>query len=225
VSLLVTAIVPVFNGERYLRVALESIFSQPHRPLQVVVVDDGSTDGSAAIARSFPEVEYVFQPNAGVAAARNTALQRARGELIAFLDQDDRWTPDKLAVQMKVLAEQPDTDFTYCRIRNVLEGERPAWLDPRFVDEDSVTFMPGSLLVRRRAFERVGPFNVSFVNGSDTDWLLRARDAGLRIAVTQDVLLLRTVHDGNASRNYATSRRDVFAALHGAIRRRKAAGS
>lgn len=223
--MLVTAIVPVFNGERHLRAALESIFSQPHRPLQVIVVDDGSTDGSAAIARSFPDVEYTFQANAGVAAARNAALERARGELIAFLDQDDRWTPDKLAVQMKVLADPPGADVTYCRIRNVLEGEHPAWLDPRLVGEDRETFMPGSVLIRRSAFDRVGAFDPAFVNGSDTDWLLRARDAGLRIAVTCDVLLLRTIHDRNESRHYATSRRDLFVALHGSIRRRRATGS
>jgi glycosyltransferase involved in cell wall biosynthesis len=219
----VTAIVPVFNGAAHLRDALESIRAQSYRPVHVIVVDDGSSDGSASIARSFPEFEYIWQPNAGVATARNTALRRARGDFIAFLDQDDRWTPDKLDLQMKFMENHPETDFVYCRIRNVLEVEKPRWLDDRFVGADKMAFMPGALLARRSAFDRVGGFDPSFVNGSDTDWQLRAKDAGLAQAVMEDVLLLRRVHTMNESRNYATSRRDMFHALHGSIRRRKAA--
>lgn len=216
---LVTAIVPVFNGEVRLRSALESIFAQPHRPLQVIVVDDGSSDGSAAIARSFPEVEYIWQPNSGVASARNTALRRARGEFIAFLDQDDRWTPDKLEVQLSYFREHPDTDLLFARKKNVLEGERPAWLPEEFVTSDPIGFLPGTLLARRSAFDRAGYFDSTFVNGSDTDWQLRAVDAGFKHVTLDRVLLIRHVHDQNESRNMATSRRDFFRALHGRIRR------
>src|SRR5690242_4967891 len=95
----VTCIVPVFNGERYLGEALDSIFAQGHQPLEVLVVDDGSTDGSAAVAKSYGDrVRYFFQPNAGPAAARNLGLEAARGEFIAFLDADDLWHRDKLAI-------------------------------------------------------------------------------------------------------------------------------
>src|SRR6187549_3720033 len=108
---LVSIIVPVYNGERYLRAALESIFAQTYRPLEVIVVDDGSVDDSGVIAQSFPEVRYIRQENQGVAAARNHGIETARGEFYAFLDQDDLWTPEKLTVQISYLLNDPDLGY------------------------------------------------------------------------------------------------------------------
>jgi glycosyltransferase involved in cell wall biosynthesis len=98
---LISCIVPVFNGERYLGEALDSILAQTYRPLEVVVVDDGSAEGAAAVvARYRDQIRPLFQPNAGQAAARNLGLSVARGEFVAFLDADDLWHPEKLARQM-----------------------------------------------------------------------------------------------------------------------------
>ena len=97
---LISCIVPVFNGERYLAEALDSILAQTWRPLEVIVVDDGSTDGTAHIAAGYgAEVSYIHQANAGPAAARNRGLDAARGEFIAFLDADDLWHKDKLSAR------------------------------------------------------------------------------------------------------------------------------
>ena len=85
---LVSVIIPVYNGGRYLRAALESVFAQTYRAFEVMVVDDGSADDSGVIAQSFPEVRYIHQTNQGVAAARNNGIEAARGEFFAFLDQD-----------------------------------------------------------------------------------------------------------------------------------------
>ena len=88
---LISTIIPLFNCEKYLGAAIESILAQNYQPMQIIVVDDGSTDGSAAVARSFSQVEYYFQENAGVATALNHGLSKAKGEFIAFLDSDDLW--------------------------------------------------------------------------------------------------------------------------------------
>ena len=96
---LVSVIVPVYNGEHYLSFAIHSILRQDYHPSEVIVVDDGSTDNSANIARSFKEVRYIHQSNQGVAMARNVGIAAARGEFIAFLDADDLWTPNKLSIQ------------------------------------------------------------------------------------------------------------------------------
>ena len=89
-SALVSVVIPVFNGERFLREAVESVLVQKHSPVEIIVVDDGSIDGTAGVARSFPEtVRYVHQTNQGPAAARNRGIEQARGSLIAFADADD----------------------------------------------------------------------------------------------------------------------------------------
>src|ERR1700694_2891614 len=113
---LVSCIVPVYNGERYLRSALESIFAQDYRPLEVIVVDDGSSDKSAVIAQDFKQVRYMHQTNQGVATARNAGLAAARGEFIAFLDQDDLWMSDKLSIQIEHLLKNPEIQYTLAEL-------------------------------------------------------------------------------------------------------------
>jgi glycosyltransferase involved in cell wall biosynthesis len=221
---LVSVIVPVYNGERHLREALDSILVQAYRPLEVLVVDDGSTDGSASIIRSYSGLHRFHQSNAGVAAARNLALERSRGELVAFLDQDDQWAPHKLRVQYAFLAAHPEVDYVFAHMQNILQGERPAWLPERHVQWPKPGINPGTLLARRPAFDRVGVFDPSYVNGSDTDWHIRAVNLGLTHAVMPDVLLLRCVHEENESHHHEVSRRDMFHALHASIRRRGKAG-
>ena len=98
---LISCVIPVFNGERYLGEALESVLAQSYQPLEVIVVDDGSTDETAEVARRYGErVRYVWQPNAGETAARNLGLTAAHGEFIAFLDADDVWDSEKLERQI-----------------------------------------------------------------------------------------------------------------------------
>ena len=95
---MISCIVPVYNGERYLAETLQSILGQRVGPLEVIVVDDGSTDGTAGVARRFGSaIRVLHQTNAGPAAARNLGLSEARGDFVAFLDADDLWKPDKLA--------------------------------------------------------------------------------------------------------------------------------
>jgi len=109
---LISCIVPAFNGEHYRGEALDSILSQTYRPLEILVVDDGSTDRTAALVTSYRDrVRSLFQPNAGQAAARNLGLSEARGEFVAFLDQDDLWHPEKVERQMARFAVRPELDL------------------------------------------------------------------------------------------------------------------
>src|SRR5919112_2696990 len=120
---LVSVIVPVYNGERYLAAALQSIFEQDYRPFEVIVVDDGSVDDTAKIARSFQQIHYIYQSNQGAAAARNAGVATAQGELIAFLDADDVWVPNKLSVQADYLFRHPEVGYVVARGRHFLESE------------------------------------------------------------------------------------------------------
>src|SRR5262249_17267514 len=121
---LVSCIVPVFNGERYLGETLDSILAQTYRPREIIVVDDGSTDGTAAVVAAYGKrVTSVWQANAGEMAARNRGLTRARGEFIAFLDADDLWHPEKLARQIARFQERPEIDLSFTRFQNFWVSE------------------------------------------------------------------------------------------------------
>jgi glycosyltransferase involved in cell wall biosynthesis len=121
--MLITVIVPTFNRARQLPGAVESVLAQSHRELEVIVVDDGSTDDTEAIIatlqRQDSRVTALRQPNAGVAAARNHGLDRAQGDLIAFLDSDDRWSPDKLRFQLACLERVPDVGMIWTDMNGV----------------------------------------------------------------------------------------------------------
>jgi glycosyltransferase involved in cell wall biosynthesis len=198
---LVSVIIPVYNGARFLRAALESVFAQTYRPLEVVVVDDGSIDDSADIAQSFPDVRYMHQTNQGVAAARNHAIEAARGEFFAFLDQDDLWTPEKLKLQVDYLRNHPEVGYTLTQQQFFLEPgtSLPAWFRKDLLASVHTGWVLGTLLVRRNVFEQVGNFAAGYSAANDSDWFFRAKAAEIPMAVVPELLLLKRIHESNDS--------------------------
>lgn len=194
----VSVIVPVYNGERFLREALESAFAQTLPPDEVIVVDDGSTDATPDIARSFP-VDYVRQENAGVSAARNVALARVRGDVIAFLDADDVWLAEKLEKQLARL-EGVDSAYVTCAVRYHLEAgvSLPGSAAP---EAAAGYFTPSCWLIPRRVLDRVGLFRVELRVAEDIDWLVRARDLGVQTVAIDEPLVIKRLHDSNLSYN------------------------
>src|SRR5947208_1709686 len=156
----VTLIVASHNGERFLAETLNSAFAQTFQEFDVVFVDDGSEDGTADIARSFPLI-YVRQSNLGLAAARNTGLAHARGEFVAFLDDDDVLPPTKLEVQVRYLQEHPDIGCVLGRQEWIFEGMKPPKLtrDPIFGEVGGIQFV--TAMIRRRVLQDLGGFDSS----------------------------------------------------------------
>jgi glycosyltransferase involved in cell wall biosynthesis len=197
----VSALIPVYNGEQYLGQAIRSVLAQDYGPVEIIVVDDGSQDASGEIARSFPGVRYVDQSNQGVAAARNRAVRLATSEFVAFLDQDDRWTQDKLSVQMQYLLAHPEIDLVFAHMRMWLDGQKlPSWAKPEWLHGSHPGTLPSTFLGRRSLFERFGYFRSEYETGSDTDWFVRAKLNGLSYAMLPQVLLERRIHGNNESR-------------------------
>ena len=118
---LVSVIVPVYNGAQFIGEAIESVFVQNYDPLEIIIVDDGSTDETANIVKSYNNMHYIYQPNQGVAAARNSGIENSMGKLIAFLDADDCWAPNKLNIQVDCLLKHPHIGYTLGRQKNFLE--------------------------------------------------------------------------------------------------------
>src|SRR5262245_11394709 len=129
---LVSVIVPVFNGARFLAAALGSILDQDYQPLQIIVVADRSADATAAVANSFPQVIYLRRQHQGLAATRNAGVTLSRGEFLAFLDSDDIWPAAKTTRQVTYLLANPEVDLVVGHLKNFLEPgcSRPSWLKP-----------------------------------------------------------------------------------------------
>jgi glycosyltransferase involved in cell wall biosynthesis len=219
----VSVIVPTFNGERFLEEALRSALAQTLPPLEVIVVDDGSTDASAEIAEAFGEpVRCIRQENAGVAAARNHGLSVARGEFIAFLDHDDLWPADKLELQVAALRDDSAADIVTGRMR-VLGGSVPgrAWSVEDEREAPGGAHLPAAL-IRRSAFDRIGALDESVGGASDDlDWVVRARDLGLRTLTLDAVTLLYRWHGGNASTDVDSAAEGQLAAVKASLDRRR----
>lgn len=218
----VSCIVPVFNGERYLREALESILAQTYGALDVIVIDDGSTDATAAIARSYgARVRYIRQDNTGAPAARNHGLRAARGELIAFLDADDVWHPEKLARQMARFAADPLLEASVTHLQNFWIEEladEAARLRDHPLAQPQPGYVTVTLLARRAVFERVGGFNTTLTVGDPMEWFARAIESGVRIELLPDTLVYRRMHRHNLSWESGASRQ-MTGAMKAAILR------
>jgi glycosyltransferase involved in cell wall biosynthesis len=197
---LVTVLITVYNGAPYLAEAIESVLAQSYTPVELIVVDDGSTDGSAEIAQSYGSALLLArQENAGPGAARNHAVGLASGHYYAFLDADDRFVPDKLQRQMEILDAQPDVDMVFGHITEFVspeidESARKLLREPV---HDAPWRMTNLMLVRREAYDRVGPYSDTLRVGIGVEWYARAVDSGLKEAVPPFLVLERRLHTSN----------------------------
>ena len=220
---LVSVVIPAHNGEAYLAQAIESVLAQTWPHTELLVVDDGSTDSSAEIAAGYDGVTLIRQENRGVAAARNRGAAEAEGELLSFLDQDDLFRPEKIERQLRTLEEQPEAGICACQVKIFVEPglPRPPWLPPNLVDSESHALWTGTLLVKREAFERIGPYEESYRWANDLDWLVRARESGIPIAMLPEPLFEYRVHDHNESRMRAPVQKEALAAFRAAVLRKR----
>ena len=206
----ISVVIPVYNGERYLADAIQSVLDQTYRNFEVIVVDDGSTDGSADVAQRFGEaIRYVHQANGGVCKARNAGIAAARGAYIAFLDQDDLWLHDKLAAQVAYLDSHPEAGAVYCQCQVMGKAKLCSNLyysDP--VKDDVVGIMRGpyllmtSAMFRGEVLSKIGGFDEALIGAGyeDGDLTIRVSEV-THIAYLPEILAMYRVHSSNAMNN------------------------
>jgi hypothetical protein len=222
---LVSVIIPVYNGARFIADAVQSIVAQEYRSLEIIVVDDGSTDDTAqVVARLGRDVRYVFQGNAGPGAARNRGIRDASGDLIAFLDADDLWAAGSLRLLLNRLLEDPRLDVVHGYARLFKYGEPNGGMD--FLNPDEVfPYYIGAGLYRRRAFERAGLFEEQLRFSEDTEWYGRAAELGLRIDRLQGITLMVRRHENNMTRGKTLADLQMLPVIKLMLDRRRAAAS
>jgi glycosyltransferase involved in cell wall biosynthesis len=195
---LISVIIPIFNAAHFLHKAVASVLAQECQQLEIIVVDDGSTDDIDAAVTALPiAVRVVKQPNAGPAAARNTGIRAASGEFIAFLDVDDEWPDRTLDALSAMLVADPSLmliqGFSQVMVLDTTTGRYEAQGNPA----DAFPYYIGSALYRREVFDRVGPFDPTLRFGEDWDWFLRFRDSGLPAGRMSRVTLQVHRHGAN----------------------------
>jgi glycosyltransferase involved in cell wall biosynthesis len=208
----VSVIIPAFNAGAFLREAIESVFNQTLKGVELIVVDDGSTDETASIARSFgARVKYVYQKNGGIAAARNRGLKEAKGEFIASLDADDYFiSRTKLERQVEAIKQSDDCGLILSGWINVdqngvkIEKREPWKYASRLDLKDIVTwspFLPSVMLFRREALLAVAGFDPHVKIIEDFDIVVRLIFAGFSVNWLTEVTTAYRLHEGNITRN------------------------
>lgn len=217
----ISVIMPVHNGASFLNEALESIVSQEYSPLEVIVVDDGSTDTTKKVFEGFSNLtkQYVFQERRGPAAARNRGLQLAQGDVIAFLDADDLWPDNKIKSQLAILNSDSRLEAVYGRVQFMLVSG--AGNDFKELGEPSIGVNLGSALFRKSVFEKFGFFDEALASSEDVDWFMRLKESGIPIKVTQETGLLYRIHPDNMTRDKSNREAYFIKAIKKSIDRRK----
>ncbi len=198
---LVSVIIPSYNGEKFIAQALESVFEQDYQPFEVIIVDDGSTDRTAQIIDKYENIQYIYQSNQGVSSARNKGVAASSGEIIAFLDSDDYWPTNRLTVTVRYFQQHPEVGYVLGKQMMFVEPgcAVPAWIKAEWLTAPQDASNTGVLVARRVTYERVGLFNKDYKGGEDTEWLVRASEAGVPMARLPELVLHRRIHGENLS--------------------------
>ncbi len=208
----ISVIIPCFNTARYLSYAIESVLEQTIPATEIIIVDDGSTDDSIAVASTYAgmQVRIISSTHQGIAVTRNIGIRSASGEYIAFLDADDVWCAEKLAKQSKILAEQPAVQGVFGKLQqfvstDLTDDEKQRYICPSRPQDG---YHAGCLLMKREEFMRVGWFNENLSAGEFIEWYIRAKQMNTIFAMPDQVVMYRRIHGNNT---VISERSDIYA--------------
>ena len=220
---LVSVIIPVHNGAEFLKETLDSVFAQSYPSFEVIAINHGSTDDSCKLLESYGNVQVISQENLGNSHARNTGIKAAKGEFVAFIDQDDIWGKEKLEKQMTALIENPEILYTISHFLSFLsEGSTvPNWCREETFTDPKPDFSPSSLVARKKAFELNGLFQDKLRFASDVDWFFLAKDKNLPMLIIEEVLHKRRVHNSNQSHSGEKLKSEMLKVIRSSVERKR----
>ncbi len=222
---LISVIIPVYNGEMFLAGAIQSVLDQNYFPIEIIVVDDGSTDNTQQLASQFGnKIIYSKKENGGVASARNKGLEIAQGEFISFIDADDLWAMNKIELQLGKFLAKPNVGivigFTQ-RIPMEMDVAR-AEIGPN--RDIILLYSLGSTLISKFVFDKIGNFDETMLLSEDTDWFYRAMETNIQIELHHEIVQYYRFHQNNITTD---KKRNFFYQLKAhkkSLNRRRKAG-
>jgi len=222
---LISVVMPAFNTEKYVAESIRSVLGQSYTNIELICIDDGSSDGTLKVIRTFVDQVRIVEcnENRGIAVARNQGLALATGDFIAFIDADDVWETDKLEKQLRAFKHDPELAMCFTYMRCFLSPELPEEIKSiRYCPtEPAPAYIAGTALLKKEVVERVGLFDESLRIGEFIDWNSRAQEAGFKSAMLEDVMYQRRIHETNTGVNERPSRTDYLKVARNAIARRK----
>lgn len=225
----VTVIIPAYQAEAYIEATLVSLANQSATPKEILVVNDGCSDGTMDIVSRFPACRVVDNgKNLGLAASLNHGIESATQPWIAFLDADDIWLERKLESQWNFVESNIGSNenlLIFTHIEQFISPELPE--DEKAKIKIPQKILPGlmknTLLTPREIFQRVGNFDTQWKVGDFVDWYARAKEHGVREHILSEVLVRRRIHRSNMGREFADDRKALARIMLESLRRRKAA--
>ena len=202
----ISIMMPTYNNAKYIKQAIESIYAQNYDNIEIIVVDDGSTDNTKEIVQQYKDIKYFYIEHKGISVARNTALEKSKGEYIAFLDSDDYWLPNKLNTQIQYFKDHPDCEIVFTKYENFFEDEKlktnKRAMHEKMMEKFLKQYLPSSV-IKKELFEKYGNFDENFSGVEDTEFLYRLLKKGVSINhIIPEVFYVRRIHGKNVTLNY-----------------------
>jgi hypothetical protein len=222
---LVSVIIPVYNGENFIREAVENVLSQKYPALEIIIINDGSTDGTEARIKQLPvDIRYFTQNNNGPAAARNKGIRDASGEFITFLDADDLWPENNLNIMVDEMLRDPDMEVIrgYAQLMEI--NKASGYYDYVGNPKESFPHYIGAAIYHKSAFEKVGLFDPALRFGEDTDWFLRASEMKLNIKRLEETSLYVRRHERNMTEGKTLLELNALKVFRKSLERRRMQG-
>jgi glycosyltransferase involved in cell wall biosynthesis len=220
----VDVLIPVYNGAKYLSDCIRSVCAQTVAASSIIVIDDGSEDHTAEVARGWgTRVDYQRVPHGGLPYARNRGLRHSTSEFIAFVDSDDIWTPEKLDVQFAAIEKATEPSMVFGHVQQFISDDlTPEEAKAIKYDPAPLRGMfPSTLLIRRSDCERAGPFDESIETGEFIEWCSRAVDAGIKPIVVPEIVCHRRLHRSNMGRGGASTHANYIKMIKTVLDRRR----
>ena len=219
----ISVIIPIYNDALYIQEAIKSVLSQTIEELEIIIIDDGSTDNFEEKIEFFndPRIRIIEQINSGAAAARNNGIKNAKGKFLAFLDADDIWAPNKLKLQLEVLINREDINMVYGQVNEFYDSSILGYDDLQKNVKTFVGYSPIALLISKKDFLSVGDFQSKWKVAVFIDWYDRAKHVGLMEIILPDLLAFRRIHSGNIDRLNRLDAKQYVAVLKEALDRKR----
>lgn len=221
---LVSIIVATLNSEKYLEGALKSIAYQTYSNYEILVVDGGSKDSTKEIVLSFKNTKFITQQGRGLFDAWNQGVKLANGSFIGFLDSDDSWLPNTLSLHLDILLEDENLLGSVGHVKFYVNSNET--LPPEFridlLNESKLAYMPGCFIGRKKIFELIGYFETQWAIASDILWFARVKELNQKIALINEIVLYKRVHENNLSYSGTKTgiyRKELLELLHKKLRK------